>query len=1088
MNRNSNIPDLPKKSIKTYTIEDLSSLFDSLGISYKKVWREIHADIDHSGHLSYKINPSKGIYIYTEGENGTVSSLLKRLNADSSSIPSTPSRPTDTTEKNRKIAQIIRGSEPFDELNYAGKAAIEKYFAGRKLPVLLPETARVSIVPQGYDLIIPLHRRSSWKVSCEISAVHITMLTKDGQKRPQEWLDGNNKYTKGTLKNDLGHYVLTTIDGAESQLSPDNRRWIGIGEGLETVISARVLSGWTTVFGISSSGVSSFLDTPSNVDLFKKNQAGLAIFVDRDISGAGQKASATLARKAKESGIPVLFLVPPSIVRGGKKGADWNDSLVELGEDGAKAALMLAISRSEEELSKIEIGTIVPIQNVMDSETASVEIARVPVDQAFYETRKGIKEYLDNKQTVPTLLQIDMGVGKSHIIAELSKDHHYIGDALVTITPTKALAEEASIKSGGLFREGRSDSAGRAGFCFIYPEIEPFSDKMRSIVAHKCATCEHGLAAMAMSRNEIPETDPCSYILHTIESRQSQVLSTTSSMLEGDPHLSTVKIGDSVIKRKVILDDTAELSDQRYIHGGHVGEWIRAADHAMRLDQAKIDSGDSTDQDGDRQERIEETRKLVPFIKALSHLIASHPGEEQLRINPSDWTEFSELVKSSKLKWLDGLSAEAIYRDREGSIEIPLRTLKTLGEAFARGTVWVRKGMIHFSCATKAFAAIKSGALVMDATPGIAVRSVVEALGGNSTEIRAKQDSLKVRLIVSGNHGKTACSQDSPSFGREKTHFLNTVKSLEAEVGTENLAVLSHLSFVDALKDDLAGIDYGHWGMHERGHNTWEKKKALLIWGVQQLSPSTAERLYMSDRQIMLEAGGEAWPAWDGTRAERWYQIPGQKKKIFAQGYRNDFIDFWAREWVTKKVVQAIGRLRAVRRSGEDLQVIIHASFPFTESFGLEFSSVEKPEWRTMSEYQTGRKEDQIEKGIIAFHAVREKGRRTANEFLKSLGITGISNNDWAEIKEVASGLQHEYSLFPSKTTLDLFGKDVQILLETLESLASFAQEKGITLEEIVHTGIIYPSYEEAIAMLVLKKSLIEDQGSGKQEYQGQTA
>ena len=1115
---------------KSYSIESIKTLFDSLGISYKKVWREIHADIDHSGHLSYKINPEKGIYIYTEGDNGTVAGLLKRLNTDSSNIPSTPSKPIDTTEKSLKIAQIIKDSEPFSECNEAAKSAIEKYFAGRKLSVLLPEATRISAVSQGYDLIVPLFSFPVVNAKAPATAVHITYLTKKGEKRPQDWLDGNHRATKGRLKDQKGFHVYNSISGAMERLNVDGIDWIGIGEGLETVISGRVLSGWSSVFAQSTSGLTAFLENTAIVERFQADQIGLAIYVDRDISGAGQKASASLARKAKEAGIPVLFLVPPSIIKGGKKGADWNDAVIELNEDGAKAALMLAISRSEEELSKTEDGKIVPIDNVRDvrdseeelsktedgkTKTVSVEIARIhriPVDEAFFATRKNIKDYLDNKQTAPVLLQIDMGVGKSHILSDLSRDHLYVGDPLAIITPTKTLAQEAAQKSGGLFREGRSDDATRAGFCFIYPEVEPFSDKMRSIVAHKCSSCDHGLSAMAVSRNEIPEVDPCAYILHTIESRQSQVLSTTASMLEGDPNILTMRASD--IKKKPILDDTAELSDFRSIHGGHAASWIRAAHHAINFYEEKIKSVDSTKKEKeDLKERKEETEKLIPHLEAIARLIADNPGKEQVRIcNPalienneeeeeevitdsSPWSEFSEIIKSPRLKWLDGTSAEAIYRDQEGNLEIPLRTLKALGEAFARGTVWAQKGMLHFSCTTRAFDAIKAGALVLDATPSLAVRSVVEAFGGTSTEIRAKQDSLKVRLIVSGNHGKTACStksSDNPdkqsSFDREKTHFLNTIKSLQEEFGTDDLAVLSHLSFIDSLKDDLI-VDSGHWGMHERGHNAWEKKKALLIWGVQQLSPSVAERQYMSDRQIVIEAGGEAWPVWDGTRCEeKWYQIPGQKRKIFAEGYKNDFIDFWHREWVTKKVVQAIGRLRAVRRSNEDLQVIIHASFPFTESFGLEFSSVEKPDWRTMSEYQDGRKSEQIEKGIIAFHATKESGRRPVNEWLIEHGMTGISPNDWAEIKEKATGIRHEYRVFALNTIKDLFGKDIDVLLETLGNLADFAKEEGISLRELVETGFVDATYEEAVSILVLKKSLLRDPGSGKREYRDQHA
>ena len=1074
INRNSSIPQSVMKSKKTCTIEALSSLLDSKGISYKRVGRnEIEADIDGSGHKSYKINPVEGVYLNTGGgKDGTLAGLLRKLKSDTSNIQTTQvNRADDSSDKKREIARIINDSRPFAEINEAGRSAIGKYFSGRGLPsILLPETARVSVVPSGYDLIIPLYEIDK----SDILAVHITAITKSGEKRPLDWLGGKNRYTKGNLKTRSGSMAFSHIAGGPEQLSvPGSLVWAGCGEGFESVSAGRVLSGWASIFAVYDSGVRTFLDNPKTLELFKKSGMGIAIFVDRDLSEAGQKASAILARKAKEAGIPVLYLVPPSIVKGGKKGADWDDAIMELGIEGARAAFMLAISRSEEELSKIEIGKVVPIENVRDSDTAPVSVERIPVEQAFLDTRSLIRDFLDTKKTASKLAQIDMGVGKSHALGGLSQDHKYVGDPVVTITPTKALAQEAADKSGGLFREGRSDSPDRAGFCFIYPEVEPFSDKMRSIVAHKCHDCSHGLAAMALSRNEIPETDPCSYILHTIDARQAQVLSTTAAMLEGDPNIGSVKIGDSVIKSKMILDDTAELSDHRSIHGGHVAGWIRAANHAIKFDQAKIESGDSTDKGEDRKERIEATKAVIPYLEALSRLLADNPGEEQILVDKEAWTEFSKLIQSSKLKWMDGTSAEAIYRDSEGKTEIPLRTLKSLGEAMERGTFWVRKSILHFSCPTKAFQAIKSKALVLDATASIGVRAVIEACGGEITEIRAKQDSLATRLVVSGSHGKTACSIDSPSYDRERTHFLGAVESLKKEVGAEGLAVLSHKNFVETLEGDLEGIDAGHWGMHERGHNRWEKKKALLIWGVPQLSPSTTERHYMSDRQAVIEAGGPEWPVWDGTRTERWYQIPGQKKELFASGYQDEFIDFWHREWVTAKFKQAEGRLRAARRAGESLQVIIHASFPFTESFGLGFTSVEKPDWRTMTDYQTGRKNDQIEKGIIAFHATGEAGRRTVNEWLMEHGMKGLSPNNWAEIKQISTGIRHEYNTFALNTTPDLFGKDMDVLIETLEKLRIYAQEEGISFKELIGaSAVIDPDYIERVAIEVLKTSM----------------
>lgn len=974
------------------------------------------------------------------------------------------------SHQRQKITRILKESSRLADIGpdgrltlQAGRKAVENYLASRGLPMLLPPEAR--ILPEGadYSLVIPLTGDG------DHPAVHVTALTRTGQKRSLPWTGGSARYTLGHLS---GSY--SSIPGSEEQISVPSFpgiRFYSIGEGLETILTGRLLSGWSSIFAINSNGLKTFFDNLETVRIFRGGGLGLAILVDKDISETGPKASAALARKAQILGIPTLYLLPPSIIKAGTKSADWNDALVELGKEGAKAALLLAISKSEEELSKIGSGKIVSLDNIRDSEKASVPVERIPVEQAFLDTRSLIKNFLDTKQTAPRLNQIDMGVGKSHILADLSRDHFFIGDPVTVIAPTKALAQEAALKSGGLFREGRTDSADRAGYCFIYPEVEPFSDKMRSIVAHKCRDCAHGLAAMAVSRGEGTKIEPCSYILHTIEAREVRVLSTTSSMLEGDPHIGTVREGKAVIKSKMILDDTADLTDYRAIHGGHISGWIRAANHAMRYDQAKLAEGDIATAEGeDRKERIVATEELLPHLAALGRFISDHSGDDQERVHPEDWTKFSELLKSSKIIWMDGSSAEAIYRDSEGKTEIPLRTLKALGEALARGTAWSRKSFLHFSSSTRAAAAIKNGAMLLDATPSLAVRQVVEAEGGTVTEIRAEQLSLCIRQVVSGMHGKTACSPESPSFAREKSRLLGIVEKAVEEHGPENVVVISHKALAEEVKDEIpAGVEIGWWGLHNRGQNIWEKKTHLVVYGVPQLAPSAAERAYMSDRQAVIEAGGTDWPAWNGSRSEKWYRVPGQAKEIHAKGYQDEFIDRWAREWTTAEVVQATGRLRAVRRTDERLSVEIHSSFPLAEAFGLEIHEVGRPDWRTMQNYQDGRKIAQIEKGVIAFRASGGGGRRTVEKWLEQHGMTGISPNDWAQVKEMADGIRQEYSLFPSNTTTEILGKDVHLLIEALIRLSSYAATERITLGELVEVGLVDPDCRERIALAVLR-------------------
>ena len=944
----------------------------------------------------------------------------------------------------------------------AGKSAIEKYLSSRGLPLLLPEEARIQVHPDGIDVVIPLTGDG------DLPSLHVTALSRDGRKRPLSWTGASCRYTLGQLS---GSYA--SIPSGEKQISVPSFpsiRFYCLGEGLETTISGRFLSGWGGIFAVNSNGIQSFFDDPETVEIFRKNALGVAALVDRDGNETGQKASAALARKAKEAGIPVLFLLPPSVVRGSEKSADWNDALVELGEQGAKAALMLAISRSEEELAKNDSGKVIPIDKIRDVPgPASPPVKRVSLDEAAGRVRKLIRHRESNK---PAIAGIDAGTGKSQILADSSWDRQIGGSPLLTITPTRALAEEAAEKGGGLFREGRTDDPARVGHCPIFPKIVPFSEKWRSVVAHKCLDCPFGEAAMDVIRGETPTESPCPHILHVNDSRTSPVLTATAAMLEGDPNLGSSRCGDAIVPRQVTLDDTSELNDHRYIHGGHIGEWIRAAHYAINHDRAKIASGETADGEESRQERFEATEALIPHLDSLARLLSENPGEEQIRLLPEDWKEFSRLALSSKLRWMDGISAEAVYRDREGTLEIPLRGLKSLGEALERGTAWVRKSVLHFASPTKAFKAIQDGALVLDATPSLAVRQIVKALGGDVTEIRVQQPSLVVRQVASGSHGKTACLPDSPSFEREKSRFLSVVAGAVEKHGAENIAVLSHKSFVEAVSGEIpADVDVGWWGCHNRGLNDWETKTHIVAWGIPQLSPSVAEREYMSDRQGVLEAGGTAWPEWNGARGEKWYGIPGQAKEIRANGYLNDFVDNWARERTTAELVQAIGRIRAVRRHDTSLSVEIHSDFPFLGSFGLEIHEVTRPNWRTMSDYQKERKDGQVEKGIIAFHATGGGGRRLANEWLKEHGLDGIKPASWPELKKIAGGSRQEYTLFESGTLPDFFGKDVCLLIKALDRLADYATEEAMTLTELAKFGLVDPDPLEVVALKILRAS-----------------
>ena len=1065
-----------KKSVKTFSVNDLKSELEAQGLNVRKVGKELKFKVDGD---SYVLNPGKGVWIGSTGA-GTIAGLLHSLKISTSDLPLAPC--SDDNEEARKFADMqrrimekINDSRPLlkteRDSTVIARPFLQKivsdYLASRGLNLeLLPEDARIREDEKGFvELILPLSDNENAR------SIHVTALDDNG-KHGLDWTGGDCKYTFGPISGQF-----SVIDGAKEQIEIKGKEgtdWIAIAEGLETSMSIRLLTGWTTIFAVSSFNFGKIL-TPEIARNMLREKKGLAISVDRDVSGTGQRDSEKLAKIAQGYGIPVLFLVPPAVIKGGRKGADWNDAIKELNKDGAFGALTLAISKSDEELSALAsaVSPVIPVDFARDSALSPDPVPRNNMEDVHSKMWGRLKRHLDSREKTPGILAVDAGSGKSQTLADLAKDHAFIGSPVVTIAPTKELAAEAALKSQGFFREGRSERPENAGFCPIYPDVEPFSERWRSVVAHKCSDCRFGKAAMAVIREETATgDDPCQYILHVHEARQAPVLSTTAAMVEGDPFVGKVKDGDKIVPAKVVLDDTCEVADHRAAHGGHVAEWIRASHRIIETS-------------GENQERAEATKALLPWLSALSHLLASHPGEEQIRLSPAEWTEFSTLVGSSALKWVDGITAEAIFKDSEGSLEIPLRTLKALGEAIERGTAWVRKVVLHFAVSTRAVKAIEDGALILDATPSLAVRSIVKAQGGEVTEIRARQDSLRVTQVLGAGHGKTSCSPDSPSFQREKMHFLNTVRATAEKVGSGNLAVLTHKALSDSLSPgDLSeNVEIGHWGLDDRGHNRWERKTTLMIWGVQRLAPSTAERIYMAERQAVIEAGGEAWPEWDGEQTEKWYQVPGQAKEIFSRGYKDEFIDQWAREWTTSKVVQAVGRLRATRRT-DPLEVIIHSNFPLSEAFGMEIHALARPDWRTMNDYQKSRKDGQVDRAVVAIAALGEDaGRRKINDWLKSKGMAGIKPENWAEIKKMAGGSQREYISFVSgttpSTTPDFFGRDAALLVEKLDEWANL-----VDLREIVEITDPFDGTEgwtpvEAAGLFVLHAVLGSDEATG---------
>lgn len=1063
------------RPIRTFDNDDFIGICHAQGWTYKRHGAEFEVDVEQSGHLEYKVHPRKGVYLTSGGDSGTIAQLLYDKKAGNDrNVPVVPKPCSRSTREQKKLTaasfladslpRIIQPGMLCTLEHQAGWTAVKRYLKSRGLDLdAIPPATRIkSGRDGGFDLIIPLE---NGQPEAENRPVHVTMIMTSGQKRPQKWLDGNCRITVGPQKRPEGGkaYAIIPARAGNMRIPGHDGPAFCTGEGLESAGTGNLLSGYAAIFAVNKAGLASTLENPEIVKVVKAENRLMMLMVDRDTSGDGQKAAALLALKAQKLNIPFRFCVPPEAVKGGKKGADWNDALMELGVDVARGALVAAMEQSQAELDivlkahpdildKTQQQPLIHFQRVRPAQDTppSPPVNRRSLSEIEALTRGKIQGYLLNglgdgqrKKSPLMLLGSDCGTGKSFIAAnEVGK----LNDRLATLTvvPTRALADEAATHANGTVAPARNKKS-----CLIFPEVEPFGEKWRSIAVHLCQSCDHGLRAMDEVRPlkdgprcEDTMIEPCPYIMETYESREADGLYVTGAKVEsGDSQLFVKNLDKGKKeKRKLIFDDVTVLDQFRTISAVEIGEWIRTAKFVGQ----KLMSRAIAHKNEKREVTAKCTLLLIPELQRLHDVVATHTDTAQAALAAGDWTDFCSMVNNTDIDLLDGTTPEMVRQDDEGKIRIPLRALRDVAEAISRNTAWVQSEKLHIATRTELSKCLASGAMVMDATPSYGLRKVVAAHGGNYTEGRANQNGLKIVQVVDGTHGKAACNPDLPSFPREKQRLLSTIRDALKIVDGPSLYILSYRDFVSAILDEIApmrndpwlskperpemtvlGIptaNFGWFGCHDRGQNDWKEGKYCIIWGVPQLSPTTNERGYTAMRRSVMEAGGDAPAEWDGTRTRRWYRIPGTDHEMEANGYENPDIDDWSREYVTARIVQATSRLRAVRRQDQSIIVEIHSTFAFGDDHGFRVDTVREAAWRTAQDYHAERKASQLTRAVIGLAAVQskaahERGRRSVNAALAAMSLPGIDNNTWADIERQASGLLREYSLFQCQTT-----------------------------------------------------------------------
>ena len=956
MNRNSILTDFLSKNNIKYRISGKFLRFPAL-------WRGGNG-------LNVSLDTETGRWTdFAGGERGNFRELAEKLGL-SADVPMVFERdPRAARRENARLAAMLRIADRIwkNAAPITPESPSALYLRRRGIPestiFKLFERDIAREARHGEDFMLVTRMYDGIEPDAAFAGIHRIFLDSTGA--PVD-LDGARKMM-------LGGSGWTVIPGSGEKI-------VAVGEGLETCLSA-----WSALDrepGLIISYVAGNLEKTLIPDTHKSAQ--VLILADRDLSrgvekqgwkpGRGQEAAGKLAKELSGRGFSVSVTLPP-----GPGKMDWNDLPVEDAAPLLKAALETTVGAE-----------ILPIGQVESSGQAWTPGVFYSKEQA----QERLKEIYETPGK--HLVAITTGVGKTKIWADsLSRE-----TPTLTVFPDLQKAEDFAKQSGARVYYGRSESEG-PGQCLKYPDLQDLGEKRRSIMAHECSTCPHGLSAQSQrgsdSAREAAESQglnlkviqPCDWIFQISEIGLEPHVACTEAALQGKPdHLLfyenplSISKKDRRLKRKIVFDDCFEPMDE-------IKSGISLEDVAIWLQQIDKEQKKSA-----WLEKMETALRSFPNIiqygMSRRVMMSTLPAPEGFQ----DWQDFAAFINDGKEegeKALDGLSPERVTVVG-GRRMVPLRALLDLARAINSGTVFTEGGLLHGTFDSLSVQLLREkgrDVVILDATPTPEKIEAVRGAKGEIHELFVPQLKLRVTQYIGRLHGRSSLASTCSEMGHAR-RILEEGKIRGYAPG--EIAFLTHLPLAEKIRQDnfFAGVTVGHFGKDQRSHNEWRGKRLLISFGVP-LRPDL--------RTVYQHCTGQDWT---GDRdfiseyiphriGDQTAQLSGCKLPVDAE------IREWERTMATAEIVQAIGRLRAVH-SETDVEAWVVTSYPLAPAFGLQIDEIRREGGRTPSEYQRdrwsstmSRSREAIEMGAGSF--------REINAMLKKLGKMGISSASYQKLR-----------------------------------------------------------------------------------------
>ena len=977
-----------RQPLRIFALDQVIQALEAKGIPFQIEGRQVSIDLTASGHHHVKITPHRGLYLdASTGKGGTIAALLRQIHAEVPAGAQAPvhpaeggqsSGPTTTHEDARRIwdagwtctyAADMPGG--WDKgLNAAHKAnrrgALEKqrdtvraYLSARLGPDHLDHWSRQVRIGKNGLMLTPMTREGV------ITGIQRTFFDASGHKTERKMLGPQGitfcPVPPGVAPRDLGVGAVKLA-----------------GEGWETIASTVQAAGWPGLACQFDGGVVKWAQEQAQVAAGMTQEqiasAPAIIFpVDRDLSGAGQKASARAVKTLRAAGLKAFYAIPPAPEhggpKGGPKGSDWGDYPREgISNDVLAAHLALAVAHGDQEMPEVDdepgmaLSAQVQIQAWRPAQTPQAAAQSGPTHEvraglqtALQQTVANYLEWMKDKDAPfhPVLMMPTTGTGKSTAAKALTRhlDLRMQGGRVCVFVPDHAQAAE--YESEGFFHfYGRNPEPGHPGYCPNHSTCQEAMDKGHISQAEVCKSCSNGFAwqiqyySEGAGQNSPTAADRVDNAKHILAARGLDWRKVTPCVWQShlrDALEALFVVAASGSYSHSLTRDSLVIFDEHFEPGNGVNVTLQDVDHWSRRNETIIENlaksvEIAAEKDRDDKDKLiaalASHRQASEFFKAVAQAMAGWVGKTgSIGVDAGLLEAIKGILEAAKQSSKADIALagwEKLQFNAAGEMsDNPLRAAHAIAESIQFGDGFVNNGELIVAHSLPVMERLASGAptVIMDATPDPVVVDVVQAQGGVIVNAIARQN-VKVIRHPTRFWGLTPLNVKR-SGAERRDREIQKYESLMAH--HDGAACLFHKKVEDVLDPDDENPMLGHWGRHHRAHNAWTGKALVIVGSF--FPPMEAWRaMYQVSRIAALSAGAnpDHWPAWPDNMEllkDEWICEGDHEVQCRLPLPADDRIREWLLSRVTSETVQAVGRARGANAENT-IDVHIYGGVP----------------------------------------------------------------------------------------------------------------------------------------------------------------